>query len=51
MKKILVINSGSSSLKFKLFNSSNLKEEFSGVVERIGLPNSFIDFQAGKKKT
>jgi len=50
MKKILVINSGSSSLKFKLFNSSNLKEEFSGVVERIGLPNSFIDYQAGKKK-
>ncbi|NCN07459.1 acetate/propionate family kinase [Candidatus Falkowbacteria bacterium] len=42
MKKILVINSGSATLKFKVFSASNLSEELSGIVERIGLKNSFM---------
>lgn len=34
--KILVINSGSTSLKYKLFNIKDLKEEESGYIENIG---------------
>lgn len=45
---ILVINSGSSSLKFKLF-SQKLEALVSGGAERIGLSNGFFCFQAGKK--
>lgn len=39
--KILSVNSGSSSLKFKLFNMPSKEEILSGVFERIGLDNSF----------
>ena len=36
-KLVLVVNSGSSSLKFKLFNAAaGLRGEVSGLVERIG---------------
>jgi acetate kinase len=42
MKKILVINAGSATLKFKLFNLSDLKLLKEGIVERIGLDNSFL---------
>lgn len=45
MKKILVINSGSATLKFKVFAASNLKEEISGIVERIGLTGSFLSIK------
>ncbi len=45
----LIINSGSSSLKFKLFNR-HFKVIVEGLIEKIGLSNSFIDFQIGKKK-
>jgi acetate kinase len=34
--KILVINSGSTSLKYKLFNINGLKEEKSGYIQNIG---------------
>ncbi len=34
--KILVINSGSTSLKYKLFNIDDLKEEKSGYIQNIG---------------
>ncbi|MBU1132552.1 acetate/propionate family kinase [Patescibacteria group bacterium] len=49
---ILVINAGSSSLKFKLFDEL-LREKAGGIVERIGLSGSFMDFKFGKseKKT
>ena len=43
MQYILVINSGSATLKFKVFNSENLKEICFGIVERIGLEKSFIE--------
>lgn len=38
--KIIVINSGSSSVKYKLFDIKNEKELARGVVERIGLKKS-----------
>lgn len=33
---ILVINSGSSSIKFKLFDMKNMSVPASGILERIG---------------
>jgi len=42
MSKILVINSGSSSIKFKVFDES-LKEEVNGIVERIGISGTFLE--------
>jgi len=50
MKYILVINSGSATLKFKVFDFVNLKEIMSGIVERIGLPGSFIEIKKEKLK-
>jgi len=43
-KYILVLNSGSTSLKFKIFNYSSLKEIHCGTVEKIGLKKSIIKF-------
>jgi acetate kinase len=48
MNKVLVINSGSSSIKFKIF--VNEHERVSGIVERIGIPGSFIDYKIGRKE-
>ena len=49
MKKILVINCGSSSLKFQLYNVEN--DEYTviskGIAERIGQTNSVIKIQYG----
>jgi acetate kinase len=40
--KILVINSGSSSLKFELFETNGKhKQLYRGIIDRIGLPNTF----------
>lgn len=50
MKYILVINSGSATLKFKVFEFENLKEVMSGIVERIGLSGSFVEIKNGKLK-
>ncbi len=49
--KILVLNCGSSSVKYKLYDMSNEKEIASGGVEKIGLPDSFLKFktQDGEK--
>ena len=47
MKKILVLNSGSSSLKYRLFSFEN-NEHFllaKGIAERIGLDGSTLTFQ------
>jgi len=41
-KYILVLNAGSATLKFKVFKLADLKIVKSGIVERIGLMNSFI---------
>jgi len=40
--KILVMNSGSSSLKFQLFNMEGLTVLASGVIESIGEPQGFV---------
>ncbi|WP_225438748.1 hypothetical protein [Ligilactobacillus salivarius] len=50
MRKIIVINSGSSSLKFKLFESPSKNVLASGLIERIGLDDSIITIKYGDKK-
>lgn len=47
--KILVINSGSSSLKFQLFAMPSAEVLASGLVERIGIDGSEIHYKAGEK--
>lgn len=49
MKKILVINCGSSSLKFQLYNveGENYEVVSKGIAERIGMENSVIKIQYG----
>ncbi len=47
-KRILVINCGSSSLKFSFFDTSDKTKHFKGVVERIGLEDSSIRASSGK---
>jgi acetate kinase len=44
LKYILVLNSGSTSLKFKIFNQESLKEIHSGIIEKIGSKKSIIEF-------
>lgn len=43
--KILIINSGSATLKFKIFDSVALKEQIIGIIERIGLEDSFLELK------
>lgn len=47
MEKLLVINSGSSSLKFKLFVMPEEKEVADGLVDRIGIAGSKIKIKYG----
>ena len=47
--KILVINCGSSSVKFQLINISNKNVLASGIVERLYLDRSLIKFKFGAK--
>lgn len=51
--KILVLNCGSSSVKYKLIESNDGKVLAEGGVEKLGLPDSFIKFKLsdGSKKT
>ena len=50
--KILVLNCGSSSVKYKLIDSDSKKVLAEGGVEKLGLPDSFIKFKLpdGKKE-
>lgn len=54
MKKILVLNSGSSSLKYQLFNVDGDKYDVvaKGVADRIGISGSFVEikFPNGNKR-
>jgi len=50
MSKILVINSGSATLKFKIFEARTLAEQITGQAERIGLKDSFLIIKKGKKQ-
>ena len=43
--KILVLNCGSSSIKYKLFNMDTRAVMVSGGVEKIGLPDSFLQIK------
>jgi acetate kinase len=45
--KILVINSGSSSIKFKLVDSASGASLANGLLERIGLPEGRMDYRLG----
>ena len=47
--KVLVLNCGSSSVKFQLINMSNEKALAGGIVERLGLPQSLIKFKFDDK--
>jgi acetate kinase len=44
--KVLVINSGSSSIKYQLFDMSNKKVLAKGLVEQIGEPVSCLTHQS-----
>ena len=50
--KILVLNCGSSSIKYKLFDMSNSTVIAQGGIEKIGLPGSFLKLTLpnGEKK-
>ncbi len=43
--KVLVLNSGSSSIKFRLFNMKNEQVMSRGTVDRIGINNSFLEIE------
>ncbi|MBS3810304.1 MAG: acetate kinase [Halanaerobiales bacterium] len=45
MMKVLVLNSGSSSIKFQLFNMEEEKVLAKGLVERIGIGDSVIEYE------
>lgn len=48
--KVLVINSGSSSLKFTLFDITDKRELCKGLVERIGMETPHLTYKRGKEK-
>ena len=48
--KVLVINSGSSSLKFTLFDMADESVLCKGLVERIGLEGTSMTYQAHGQK-
>lgn len=48
--KILVLNCGSSSVKYKLYDMSNESEITSGAVEKVGLCDSFLKFKYNGEK-
>ena len=45
--KILVINSGSSSLKYQLFNMETESVLAKGLIQRIGIDDSFLEYENG----
>lgn len=46
--KVLVINCGSSSLKYQVFDMNNEEVLAKGLVEKIGLPGSFLKHKSGE---
>ena len=48
--KALVINCGSSSLKYQLFDMTDESVLAKGLVERIGLPGSILIHRPGEEK-
>lgn len=51
--KVLVLNCGSSSIKYKLFEMTTKEVLAQGGIEKIGLPGSFLKltFLAAKRKS
>ncbi|MCF0198433.1 MAG: acetate kinase [Bacteroidaceae bacterium] len=49
--KILVLNCGSSSIKYALYNMDDKTVITSGGIEKIGLPDSFINIKLNGQKT
>jgi acetate kinase len=48
--KVLVVNSGSSSIKYQLFDMTNESVLAKGLVERVGIPDSIINhYPSGKE--
>ncbi len=50
MEKILVLNAGSSTVKFQLFNDATEEVVASGVVDRIGIDGSYVEVKIDGKK-
>ena len=50
MKKILVLNCGSSSIKYALYNMEDQSVLTSGGIEKIGLPDSFLKLKYNGQK-
>ena len=50
MKKILVLNCGSSSIKYALYNMDDQSVITSGGIEKLGLPDSFITVKLNGEK-
>lgn len=50
MKKILVLNCGSSSIKYALYNMDDKSVLTSGGIEKIGLPDSFLKLKCNGEK-
>lgn len=48
--KVLVINSGSSSIKYQLLDMDNEKVLCKGILERIGIPGSMMKHKKGEEK-
>ena len=48
--KILVLNSGSSSIKYQLFNMGNESVLAKGIVERIGIEDSFLEHEVNDEE-
>ena len=51
MEKIIAINAGSSTLKFKLFEMPEEKVISSGAVDRIGIPGSNFTIKTAEPLT
>lgn len=47
---VLVINCGSSSLKFQLINTNTEKVLASGICDRIGIEGSVLNYKTGEGK-
>jgi acetate kinase len=43
--KILVLNCGSSSVKYMLFNMEEEKVMVKGIIEKIGLKGSYMEYE------
>lgn len=50
MGKVFLVNAGSSSVKWKLFEASDEKVVAKGLVERINMPGSIFEVKYAKQK-